>query len=73
MNKIDEVVKIIQEIAPFENITKDTELVESEILDSLGLIKLVSSLEDTFNISLDIDKLVPENLKTAEIITKKLL
>jgi acyl carrier protein len=40
----------------------DTSLIDSGILDSTGVVEVVSYLEDTFGIELDDDDLVAENL-----------
>lgn len=35
------------------NLDNDTELIRSNLMDSLSIVKLLVSLEETFNISLD--------------------
>lgn len=46
------------------NLTDETELKESGILDSLSTLRLVSFLEDSFKIELDAADLTPANLST---------
>lgn len=43
-------------------------LIESGIMDSMGLVSLLSYLEQEFSISIDGDELVPENFETIESI-----
>jgi acyl carrier protein len=45
-------------------IDKDTALLEKGILDSLGILDIVSFLESEFSISLMDEELVPENFQT---------
>lgn len=50
------------------NLTDQTELRESGILDSLSTLKLVAFLEKTFNVELEADDLTQGNLSTIESI-----
>lgn len=43
------------------SIGDDTPLLESSIIDSLGILDVVSFLEQTFNITVSDDELIPEN------------
>lgn len=40
----------------------DTSFLEEGIIDSTGILELVTFLEDTFSISVNDDELIPENL-----------
>ena len=42
----------------------DTQLIESGIIDSLGIMKLLQYLEDSFSIRIADDELRPENFET---------
>ncbi len=44
-----------------EDLTDDLALLDSRILDSLGLFKLVSFLEGEYGIDIDDEELVPDN------------
>ena len=44
-------------------------LIESGIIDSLGIMKLITFLEETFEITIDFDDLSPENLETVNAIS----
>jgi acyl carrier protein len=54
-----------QELLPLRN---DTPLIESGILDSLGLLSLLVFLEKQFNISVDDYEIIPENFNTINAI-----
>ncbi|HRZ28273.1 MAG TPA: acyl carrier protein [Spirochaetota bacterium] len=63
-----EIVKFIEEnfVMGRKNITLDPEksLIESGIMDSTGVLELVMFLEERFNIKIEDEELVPENLDT---------
>ena len=45
-------------------IALDTPLIESGLLDLIGLLELVSFLEERFSVALPLDEFVPENFRT---------
>ena len=47
----------------------EDDLLESGILDSLGILDLVSFVEQNFGIVLSDDELLPENFQTIERVT----
>ncbi|WP_291984360.1 acyl carrier protein [Luteitalea sp.] len=73
MNNTREVVKqfILENFLPGEdpkNLTDDTELKESGILDSLSTLKLVTFLEEHFKIELEASDLDAGNLSSVRSI-----
>ena len=74
MNNTREVVKqfILENFLPGEdpkNLTDDTELKESGILDSLSTLKLVTFLEEHFKIELEASDLDAGNLSSVSSIS----
>ena len=51
---------------PSSSLKNDTLLLESGILDSLSLLKLVLFLEKQFSVSVPMEELVPDNFKTID-------
>jgi acyl carrier protein len=51
-----------------EELTDDYPLIEKHVIDSLGMLKLISRLEETFGIHMDDDDLVPANFGTVSEI-----
>ena len=45
-----------------------TMLIDCGIIDSMGIMKLLTYLEDIFSIKIDGDDLVPENFETIDTI-----
>jgi len=53
-----------------KNKLKDTDpLLEAGILDSLGIMKLLSFLEETFSVNLEAEEMMPENFETVETLS----
>jgi acyl carrier protein len=51
-------------------IARDTALLERGILDSLGILDVVSFLETEFSMVVSDDELVPENFQTLETLSE---
>ncbi len=58
-----------------EDLKNDDSFLDQGIIDSTGVLELVEWLEDTFDITVDDDELIPENLDSvnqlAAYITRK--
>ena len=46
------------------SLTLETSLIENGIIDSTGILELVAFMEDTFELCVEDDELVPENLSS---------
>ena len=59
-----------------ESLREDTSFMEEGIIDSTGILELVFFLEESFNISVEDDELIPENMDSltsiAGFISRKL-
>lgn len=53
-----------------DELTDDYPLLERGVLDSNGLIRLITHLEDQFSIVIDDEEIVPENFSTIDSITR---
>ena len=51
-----------------EQLNLDTDFFDKGIIDSTGVIELVDFLEESFNISVDDEELIPENLSSLQKI-----
>ncbi len=47
-----------------QDLADDTQLIETHIVDSVGLLHLVSFIEDEFGVQVADEELVPENFGT---------
>ncbi len=52
-----------------DRLAPDTALLEKGIIDSTGIIELVSFIEQTYNITVDDDELITENFSNLNRIT----
>jgi acyl carrier protein len=51
-----------------KNLEDRDPLIETSIIDSLGIVKLLVFLEETFNIHIPDGEIVPENFESVEAI-----
>ncbi|MGN0469954.1 MAG: acyl carrier protein [Acutalibacteraceae bacterium] len=65
---MEDLLKILEEVKPGVDFTKEDNLIESGILDSLSIITLVAKISDEFDVEITPIDLVPENFKSAETI-----
>lgn len=56
----EEILNILREINPYEEIDENSQLIEDAILDSLTLVVLINEIESTFHIKIPEDKIQPE-------------
>ena len=48
----------------------DDSLIDSGLLDSVGIFELVTHLEEEFGIKIEDDAIVPENFETADAVAR---
>jgi acyl carrier protein len=53
---------------PADELSDDTNLIEEEILDSLGIFALVEFLEETYGIQIEAEEVVMTNFETVKTI-----
>ena len=75
MNDIEETLKnfiidnfIFDETG--EHLKNDQSFLESGIIDSTGMLELVSFIEETFEIKLEDEELIPDNLDSVNNVVK---
>jgi len=62
---------IMTEVNPDLNLVKlddEEPLIESGIIDSLGILKILAFMDETFGVDLSSDQIKPENFKTVSSI-----
>lgn len=52
---------------------KEKALIDDRILDSFGVISLVSELEDAFSIEIEASEMIPENFNNVDAMQKMIL
>ena len=63
MEDLLQILKGINDTVDFES---QTAIIDDGIIDSIDLTGLISELEDTFNIEIDMDEIVAENFNTVD-------
>ena len=71
---MEELLRIMSEVRPDIDFEKETHLIDNEMLDSLDIVAIVTDVNDEFDISINVNDLLPENFNSAkalyELITK---
>lgn len=65
---MDELLEILEELIPGEDVANCTTFIDDKMLDSFAILSLVSELEDTFDVEVTPTELIPENFNSAEAI-----
>ena len=72
--KMEELLRIMSEVRPDIDFENETHLIDNEMLDSLDIVAIVTDVNDEFDISINVNDLLPENFNSAkalyELITK---
>ena len=70
MEKLMNILREIDDSIDYEN---EKALVDGRILDSFGVITLVSELEDAYGIEIGASEMTPDNFNSAEAIYNMVL
>ncbi len=65
---METILEILAEVKPGLDLSSETELVDSGILDSMAIIQLVARLSDEFDVEITPVDLVPENFNSVQAI-----
>ena len=65
---MDKLIKILNEIKPGVDFTKEDNLIEKRILTSFDIIRLVMEINGEIDIEITPLHIIPENFKNAETI-----
>lgn len=63
---MNELMEILEELRPDVDFELETGLIANGILDSFDIVSLVAELNDTFDIEIKPNHLIPENFNSAE-------
>ncbi len=62
----EQLMDILEELRPDVDFTKETALIDDGILDSFDIVSLVGELNDTFDVRINVENLLPENFNSAD-------
>ena len=67
MKKLMEILMELDDSIDWEN---ETALIDERILDSFGVISLISELEEQFDIEIEASEIIPQNPNSADAMWK---
>jgi acyl carrier protein len=67
---MDKLIAILNGIRPGKDFSRATNFFDEGLLDSLDLTTLVSALEASYGVFVDVDEMVPENFSSVAAIQK---
>ncbi|MDO5411389.1 MAG: acyl carrier protein [Lachnospiraceae bacterium] len=70
---METILKILNEVKPGVDFTKETDLVNRQILTSMEIMLLTSELNEAFDIEITLPYIVPENFSSAKAIYNMIL
>ena len=66
--KCKELMEILEETRPDIDFENETALIDKEMLDSFDIISIVSEINEAFDISINVNDLLPENFNSVDAI-----
>lgn len=71
---MEKLLEVLSEIRPDVDFANEKKLIDDGILDSFDIIQVVMSLNEAFNVEINVEDLEPDNFNTIEammeLITK---
>lgn len=67
---METLMDILMEMDPDIDYEHEDKLIDDHILDSFGVITLVSEIEDAFDVRIEAAQMVPENFNSVQAIWK---
>ena len=64
----EKILTILRDINPYVDIDRTSELIEEEILDSMGLLLLITELEKEYQIEISLDDLQADDLDRKSVV-----
>lgn len=64
------IIEILESVKDDLDYTKETALIDDELLDSFDVVAIIGSLSDEYDITTSVDDMTPENFNSAEAIAQ---
>lgn len=65
-----EILTILHEIAPYIDIDANSNLIEDDILDSMGILVLITELEEKYNVIIPLEEIKIEDFQTVSTLVE---
>ena len=63
---MDQLLELLKDVNEDVDFTNQTAIIDDEVIDSLDLTGLIADIEDTFDIEIGMNDIVPENFNTVD-------
>ena len=63
---MEQLLNILKEMDDTIDYESEKSLIDGEIIDSLDLMELISEMEEAFDITIEMEDIIPENFNSAE-------
>lgn len=67
---MDELMEILEELRPDVEFENEKKLIDDGILDSFDIVSLVGELNDAFDVSINVEDLLPENFNCVDAMVE---
>lgn len=65
---MDRLIEILSDLHPDIDFETEDGLVDNGILDSLDIVTLITEINDSFDVSIPAEEIIPENFNSAEAL-----
>lgn len=65
-----EIISILNGINPYVEISSTTKLLEDDVLDSIGIVLLITELEERYRVVIPVETVKIEDFQTVETVIK---
>jgi D-alanine--poly(phosphoribitol) ligase subunit 2 len=65
---MEKLMQILGELRPDVDFTTEEKLIDNEVLDSFDIISLVGELNESFDVEIGVEDLIPENFNSAQAL-----
>ena len=66
----EEILEILEELSPDVEFENEIKLIDDGILDSFDIVSLVGELNDAFDVSINVEDLLPENFNCVDAMVE---
>lgn len=65
---MEDLLQILRELHPDVDFETCTTLIDDKILDSFDIVSLIAEIDNTFDVAVPAEEIVPENFNSAEAL-----
>ncbi len=65
---MNDLLEILNDLHPEVDFETESGLIDKKILDSFDIVTLVTEIDDTFDVQISAEELIPENFNSAQAL-----